>query len=81
MTKILIDNIEVSEEEYLQRVMIVENDAEFCDEFLELFDCLGIDPHDEEDSEDIDDFVDRVSIAYLNFLDFMDIERLDQYVC
>jgi len=80
MTKILIDNVEVSEEEYLQRVTIVENEDEFCDEFLELFDCLGIDPYGENIS-DIDDFVDRVSIAYLNFLDFMDLERIDQYIC
>ena len=79
---IKIDGIEISEDEYLRRVKITdESDFDYCDEFLELFDCLGIDSPDEEDLANIDNFVERVSIAYLNFIDFMDFERVDQYVC
>ena len=79
---IFIDGIEVSEDEYLKRIEITdEADWDYCDEFLELFDCLGIDSPDEEDLADIDGFVERVSIAYLNFIDFMDFEMVDQYVC
>lgn len=78
--KIRIDGIEVSEDEYMQRIELVD-EGSYCDEFLELFDCLGIDPLDEEDMADIDDFVEKVSIAYLNFINFMDLERVDQYVC
>ena len=79
---IFIDGIEVSEDEYLKRIEITdESDWDYCDEFLELFDCLGLEPPDEEDLASIDGFVERVSIAYLNFLDFMDFERVDQYVC
>lgn len=79
---IKIDGIEISEDEYLRRVEITDElDFDYCDEFLELFDCLGIDSPDEEDLADIDSFVERVSIAYLNFIDFMDFEMVDQYVC
>ena len=79
---IFIDGVEVSEDEYLKRIEITdEMDWDYCDEFLELFDCLGLEPPDEEDLVNIDSFVERVSIAYLNFIDFMDFERVDQYVC
>ena len=79
---IFIDGVEVSEDEYLQRIEITDEvDWDYCDEFLELFDCLGVDLPDEEDLASIDAFVGKVSIAYLNFLDFMDFERVAQYVC
>lgn len=79
MTKILIDNTEVSETEYLQRIQIIEDDSGLCEEFIELFDALEVDHQNE--LETIDDFVSRVSCAYLNFLDFYNTEYVEEYIC
>ena len=79
MSKVLIDNIEVTEEEYLQRIQVVEEESDLCEEFIDLLDILEISPQDE--TEAIDDFVSRVSCAYLNFLDFYDTEYVEEYIC
>lgn len=77
---IYIDGMPVSEDEFLRRVRINEDeDWEFADEFLDLFDILEVDPADI--SKSIDDFVSRVSFSYLNFLDFYDLEHVEEYIC
>ncbi len=76
---ILIDNKEVTENEYLQRVQILEDEPDICEEFVDLLDILEIVPQCELES--IDDFVSRVSCAYLNFLDFYDTEYIKEYLC
>lgn len=79
---IYIDDIPVTEIEFLNRVRIEdEQQAEFADEFLDLFLELGVLPFDEcGELKFIDDLIDEVSLAYLRFLDFYDVEMIDEYI-
>jgi len=79
MNKIFIDNTEVSENEYLQRVKIVEEESNICEEFVDLLNIL--ETNSQYKSESIDDFVSRVSGAYLDFIDFYDTEYIEEYIC
>jgi len=79
---IYIDDVPVTEIEFLNRVRIEdEQQAEFADEFLDLFLELGVSPFDECGGlKLIDDLIDEVSLAYLRFLDFYDVEMIDEYI-
>lgn len=76
---ILLDGVIITENEYLQRIKIIEDETDICEEFIELLDILEVEHQNELES--IDDFVSRVSCAYLNFLDFYDTEYTDEYIC
>ena len=79
---ILIDHEIVTEEEYLERVIIVRDDMYdfgYRDKDYDLFGFLGVEPLDEYGEElPIDDFVDKVSEAFLDFLNVVDYENIDK---
>ena len=80
--RIFIDNTEVTEDEYLQRVEIFdEGDSGFCDEFLDLFAALGVEICDRDGNmTPIEDLTEQLSEAYLNWVDFCDTENIHGYV-
>lgn len=80
--KIYIDDVLVTEKDYMSRVRIEDdfgNEDDDYEDFLDMF--LSLVADDEFESTPIENIIEDISLTYLGLLNFYDTESIDRYIC